>query len=297
MQPKLIIHGGAWNIPGEYEKDHLNGIEKALSSSFPILLDGGTALEAVEKAVNILELDPTYDAGKGAFLNERGEIELDAIIVDGRTIDFGAVAGVKNILNPVSLARKVMEHTEHKFLIGEGANRFAMKMGFETVNTEVLLTERELAFFNKIKADPNFKTRIPFDHPSDTVGAVALDKYGNLAAATSTGGTPRKMQGRVGDSPVLGAGAYADNGIAAASTTGWGEGIMRALLAYRVVAMIQSHAPEYVVKESLRFMKSKMNGLGGIIGINSSGNFFYGYNTPKMAFGYQSQDDYYLHIK
>ncbi|NNF35245.1 MAG: asparaginase [Saprospiraceae bacterium] len=297
MVPKLIIHGGAWNIPIEYEKDHLDGIREALTRVYPLLLDGASALDSVEQAVNILEANPTYDSGRGAFLNHVGGIELDAIIVDGRDINFGAVAGVKNILHPVTLARRVMERTEHCFLIGQGANEFARKEGFEILDTQDLLTERELEFYNKIKSDPNFHTKIPFDHPSDTVGAVAKDKDGNLAAATSTGGTPRKLQGRVGDSPILGAGAYADNVLGAASTTGWGEGIMRAMLAFRVVDRLKDKGKEASVEEALSFMKNRIDGLAGIIGITPGGEYFYGYNTPKMAFGYMDTRKVFLHIK
>jgi len=297
LVPKLIIHGGAWNIPIEYEKDHLDGIREALTSVYPLLLDGVSALDGVEHAVNILEANPTYDSGRGAFLNIVGGIELDAIIVDGRNIDFGAVAGVKNILHPVTLARRVMELTEHCFLIGQGANAFAEKEGFKMLDTQDLLTERELDFYNKIKSDPNFHTKIPFDHPSDTVGAVAMDMDGNLAAATSTGGTPRKLQGRVGDSPILGAGAYADNNLGAASTTGWGEGIMRTMLAFRVVDRLNDKGKEASVEEALKFMKNKIDGLAGIIGIDPRGEYFYGYNTPKMAFGYMDTKGSILHIK
>ncbi len=223
MQARLILHGGAWNIPAEQVPAHLQGRQQALEKTYPQLLHGASALDAVENAVRLLELDPTFDAGRGAFLNEIGEIELDAIIMDGRQLDFGAVAALQNILHPVSVARQVMEKTEHCFLVGKGAQRFAAQCGFAEEQPESLLTERELTFFHQIQNNPDFRPHHPFGaSPSDTVGAVALDRYGNLAVATSTGGTPRKLVGRVGDSPVPGAGAYADNDLGAASTTGWG---------------------------------------------------------------------------
>lgn len=290
MKPKCIIHGGAWNIPEPYESDHIEGIKKALMAVYPQLLKGISAIDAVEMAVNVLEEDPTYDAGRGAFLNAQGEIELDAIIVDGRNIDFGAVAGIKDMLHPVSVARAVMDHTEHCFLIGQGANEFALRRGFEEMPVEELLTARELEYYWKIKNDPHFLTHLPFDHPSDTVGAVVLDVNGNIAAATSTGGTPRKMAGRVGDSPLLGAGAYADNTIGGVSTTGWGESIMRSLLAKRTIDLLEDLSPEEAVEKSLAMLKDRFNGLAGMIGITASGEYFKGYNTPKMAYGYIEDD-------
>ena len=298
MKPRCIIHGGAWNIPDPYEADHIKGIQVALEKVYPELLKGISALDAAEKLVNVLEEDATYDAGRGAFLNAQGGIELDAIIVDGRNINFGAVAGLKNMLHPVSVARAVMEHTEHCFLIGQGANDFAVKRGFEELPIEELLTERELQYYQKIKDDPHFLTHLPFDHPSDTVGAVVLDVYGNIAAATSTGGTPRKRAGRVGDSPLLGAGAYADNEIGGVSTTGWGESIMRSLLAKRVMDLIASNDPETAVEKSLEILRNRFSGLAGVIGITATGAYFKGYNTPKMAYGYVELDGSIItHIK
>ena len=296
-RPKLIVHGGAWNIPEVYERAHLAGVNKALGSVYPLLEEGMTALDSVEQAVNILESDPTYDAGRGAFLNAVGEIELDAIIVDGSEINFGAVAGVKNIMHPVSLARKVMDNTEHCFLVGEGAYQYAITCGYEIYDPKDLLTDRELAYYNQIRLDPHFKTHFPFDLPSDTVGAVAMDIHGNIAAATSTGGTPRKLQGRVGDSPILGAGAYADNGKGGVSTTGWGESIMRSMLAKYVIEQLTFYAPMESVRHSLIYLQHKFKGLGGVIGVTSEGEYFFGYNTPKMAFGYVEKGKTRVSIK
>lgn len=286
MKPKLIIHGGAWNIPDIYEAAHIIGIKKALNTVYPLLKEGMNALDAVEKAVNILEEDETFDAGKGAFLNKSGEIELDAIIVDGTTINFGAVGGVRNVLHPITLARKVMDNTEHCFLVGKGANIFAESQGINILPSEDLLTDRELEYHEKIKVDPNFRTHYPFALPKDTVGAVAMDCEGNFAAGTSTGGTPRKLPGRVGDSPIFGAGAYADNEIGACSTTGWGESIMRAILAKRVIDGLEHHIPNISVQNALHYIDAKFSGKAGIIGITAYGSYFHGYNTPKMAYGY-----------
>ena len=288
MIPKLIVHGGAWNFPKETGQAHRNGVKYAVETIYPLLLDGMSALDAAEKAVNILEEDPTYDAGKGAFLNEIGEIELDAMIMDGRDLSFGAVAAIQNFLHPVSIARKVMEKTEHCLLVGKGAQSFAQAEGFSILASEELLTERELTFFQKIQNDPSFRTYHPFDmnKPSDTVGAVVMDHHGNLAAATSTGGTARKKQGRVGDSPIVGAGAYADNQLGAVSTTGWGESIMKVLLAKALCDLFSKYSPIKAAIKSIDILEKRVSGLGGVIGINAAGNYAFAHNTPKMAFAY-----------
>lgn len=287
MIPKLIVHGGAWNIPEEYEAAHLNGVEKAIAETYPKLAAGCSALDAVEMAVNTLEADPTFDSGRGAFLNERGEVELDAMIMDGRDLSLGAVAALQNILHPVSVARKVMEQTEHCLLVGAGALLFAKKMGFEELPPQALLTERELSFFHEIKNNPDFLTHQPFKaSPSDTVGAVAMDSAGNFAAATSTGGTARKLVGRVGDSPIPGAGGYADNELGAVSTTGWGESIMKVLLAKTVVDAFGQMPGMEAARHGISILEKKVKGLGGAIGIDPSGNYGFHHNTPKMAFAY-----------
>lgn len=291
MKTKLIVHGGAWNIPENLLADHLKGVQKAIEAVAPRLEAGMTALEAVEAAVNIMEADPTFDAGRGAFLNAAGEIELDAIIMDGRNLDAGAVAAIQNLLHPVSVARKVMEESEHVLLVGAGAQHFAEKQGFETLDPRELLTERELTFFQSIKDDPDFHTRDPFDQaPMGTVGAVARDKYGNLASATSTGGTPRKLPGRVGDTPIIGAGAYADNISGAVSATGWGEAIMKTLLSKTACDYMVTMPANTAVETAVTLLKDRVNGLGGLIAIDSSGHYGIAFNTPKMARAYIDSD-------
>lgn len=291
MPIRLIVHGGAWNIPPHLHADHLHGVRTAIEQIYPKLVQGITALDAVEQAVNILEADPTYDAGRGAFLNELGEIELDAMIMDGQNLDFGAVSALQNILHPVSVARKVMEKTEHCYLTGQGAQAFAKKTGFKELHPQELLTERELEFYHKIKNEPTFRTHHPFEfRPSDTVGAVAMDAHGNLAAATSTGGTARKMQGRVGDSPIAGAGGYADNQSGAVSATGWGESIMRILLSKTVCdAFLQQNAID-AAQFGIDLLQKRVQGMGGVIGIDRMGNYAFAYNTPFMAYAYQAED-------
>ena len=291
MPIRLIVHGGAWSIPDDMDKAHLNGVQKALELVYPALQAGVSALDAVEQAVNILEEDPTFDAGRGAFLNDLGEIELDAIIMDGRDLAFGAVAAVQNLLHPVSLARQIMTRTDHSMLVGKGAQAFAKAIGFKALDPTALLTERELAYYHQIKKDPHFKSHHPFEPlPSDTVGAVAMDRHGNLAAATSTGGTPRKMAGRVGDSPIVGAGAYADNQTGAVSTTGWGESIMKVLLAKTVCDRMEHTNAEEAAKYGIQVLREKGQGYGGLIGITPKGDYSFAYNTEKMAWGWVEED-------
>ena len=291
MKPKLIVHGGAWNIPTELDTDHIRGVKQAVEKIYPQLENGISALDAVESAVNILEENPVFDAGRGAFLNENGEIELDAIIMDGATLNFGAVAAIQNILHPASVARSVMEYTEHCFLVGHGAQIFARKMEIPELDPQALLTEREKAFYEKIKTDSQFHTRQPFDQqPMGTVGAVALDKNDNLAAATSTGGTPRKMAGRVGDTPIAGAGAYADNQSAGVSATGWGESILKVLLSKTVCDLLKDLPLQKAVQSSIKILEQRVNGLGGVIAISKDGEYGLAHNTPKMAFAYVDED-------
>ena len=292
MPLRLIVHGGAWDIPADQEGAHLAGVEQAIAQVWPQLQGGCSALDAVEAAVSILEEDPTFDAGRGAFLNAAGEIELDAMIMDGRTLDFGAVAAVQNLLHPVQVARRLMEGAEFRFLVGKGAQSFARDQGFAELPPESLLTERERIFFNAIRNDPHFRSHHPFGaHPRDTVGAVAMDQEGNIAAATSTGGTPRKWPGRVGDSPVPGAGAYADNQSGGVSATGWGESILKVLLSKCVTdGMERGLYAEAASQAAIKRLEKRVQGLGGVIAIDRHGHYGWAYNTPKMAFAYWDVD-------
>src|SRR3972149_11465143 len=241
--PVIVVHGGAWDIPKATWPAHVTGCRLGCLAGLEVLQSGGSALDAVEAAVRQLESGPTFDAGCGSFLNEDGKVELDASIMEGATLKAGAVAAVQRLLHPVSLARRIMEKTDHLLLVGAGAEKFARKMGMKFCPTSALLTGRELELWKKLKKKRAFHAKTVFSgRPNGstslttkrgTVGAVALDAYGNLAAATSTGGTPRKMAGRVGDTPVIGAGTYADNTQGAVSCTGWGEGIMRICLPRR----------------------------------------------------------------
>ncbi len=292
MKPRLIVHGGAWDIPDEFVDAHVAGVRQAIEEIYPMLEDGMSALDAVEKAVNILELDPTFDAGRGAFLNAKGDIELDALIMDGKELDFGAVAAVANLMHPVSLARKVMDANDFCILVGEGAMQYAKECGFDEVDPKELLTERELNFYNKIKNDENFTPIDAFSGkgPSDTVGAVALDKNGNLACATSTGGTPRKHPGRVGDSPIIGAGGYADNELGAASSTGYGESLLRVMLCKTACDGLRAFSPMKAAQDSMEVLKRRGHGFGGVIIISPNGEYGFAHNTPRMAFAYADDE-------
>lgn len=253
----------------------------------------GTLLstDAVTQAVVSLENDPTFDAGRGAFLNNIGEIELDASIMNGQNLDSGAVAAIGNFRNPILIACKVMETTEHVLLAGKGAEQFAVESGFAPCKTDDLLVGRELERYKQLLLNKEFEAKQVFEsHPKGTVGAVAIDKDGNVAAATSTGGTPKKMQGRVGDTPIIGAGTFADNELGAASCTGWGESIMKVLLAKTACDMLNvSGSAEEACESSIKVLENKVSGRGGVILISSNGEIGFAFNTPRMAFAYKEK--------
>ena len=294
MEPAIIVHGGAWGIPDDVVGAHLKGVSAGVEAGHDILKKGGRALDAVEAAVVVLEDDPTFDAGKGAFLNRIGEVELDAIIMDGSDLRAGSVAAVRNIQNPVNLARAVMERSSQVLLVGAGANLFAEAVGIPECRTEDLLVGRELARWKRIKKrKKKFQVREIFESIQrgpgtgsrrGTVGAVAIDRRGNLAAATSTGGVPHKLPGRVGDSPIIGAGAYADDLSGAVSATGWGEPIMRVVLSKTACdLMARGMGPTPAGRLALAIMKRRVDGLGGLVGIDRRGRVGFSYSTPRMA--------------
>ena len=291
---RLMVHGGAWAIPDSMVDAHLAGCRAAAEEGGRVLSGGGSALDAVEAAIRTMEEDPTFDAGRGSFLNREGAVEMDAIIMDGARLRAGSVAAVRNILHPVTLARMVMERTDHVLLVGEGANLFAAEMGIEATPEEELLVGRELERWRKLRKDPRFRARVIFEPPSappswdvpgDTVGAVALDAEGALAAGTSTGGTPKKRMGRVGDSPLVGAGAYADNATGAVSATGWGEPIILSCLSRRVLEFMErGMGPAQASRVALDEMLDRHEGRGGVILVTPDGTMTAAFNTPRMAY-------------
>ena len=237
MSIAIIVHGGAWDIPLELHADHIAGCRAATEAGWAVLSRGGTALDAVEAAVRVLEDAPVFDAGRGSHLSQDGLVELDAGIMDGATLAAGAVASVKRIANPISLARRVLAENHHVFFVGEGAERFAVENGIPLCDPADLVVERERQLWTDRRNSDVMPVMEPA-HASDTVGAVAVDDHGNVAVGNSTGGTFYKRPGRVGDTPLIGCGLYADNDLGAAACTGVGEHIIKTVLAKSTVDQI-----------------------------------------------------------
>jgi len=256
-----------------------------------MLAAGSSALDAVEAAVVTMEDDETFDAGRGSFLNADGQVELDAGFMNGADLNVGAVAGVQFIRNPIRLARAVMEKSEHVLLIAQGAQRFAHKLGFPTCDLTDLAVPREFERWQKLLYDKDYSTRQAFTRPADTVGCVALDEAGHIAAGTSTGGTPNKMPGRVGDVPMVGCGFYADDELGGASSTGWGESIAKVILARLALHCLQeSDDPQTAAQAAIQTLSHKVNGVGGIILLTPEGRPGWHYNTPHMAYAFRCTD-------
>jgi beta-aspartyl-peptidase (threonine type) len=290
MKPAIIVHGGAWDIPPDLHEAHRQGCSRAAEEGYALLNQGKGALDAAEAAVRLMEEDSTFDAGRGAFLNADGEVELDAIIMEGDELRMGAVGAVQHILHPITLARAVMEKTQHCLLVGDGALRFAESIGMDTVQVPELLTCRELERWKAIRAEKAFEQREVFEDAvsryerKGTVGAVALDSKGTIVAATSTGGTPNKLAGRVGDSPLVGCGNYADSRFAGVSATGWGESIMKVVLAKRVCDNVERGLQPFEAgNEAISHLKARVDGLAGVIVLTKTGTMAHAFNTPYMA--------------
>ncbi len=280
----IVIHGGAGtilkkNMSAEAEEAYKEKLSEALGAGSKILEDGGTSLDAVTAAVNVMEDSPLFNAGKGAVFTAEGKNEMDASIMDGSNLMAGAVAGVSTVKNPVLAARAVMEKSPHLMLAGEGADEFAKNHGIEIVDSSYFFTQRRWESYKRANKNKY-----------GTVGAVALDKDGNLAAATSTGGMTNKMKGRIGDSPIIGAGTYADNKGCAVSATGHGEYFMRNVVAYDINALMKysgislKEAANYVIMKKLK----DQGGDGGIIAVDRAGNFVMTFNTAGMYRAYRN---------
>jgi beta-aspartyl-peptidase (threonine type) len=287
----LVLHGGAWDIPDELVAPHKKGLGAALQAGWDVLKKKGSAVDAVEAAILVMEDDETFDAGRGSFINAAGEVELDASIMNGATFRAGAVAAVQNIPHPITLARAIMEKSEHVLLVGMGASRFARENKITTCSQDALITMRELDRWRALQAGEGFTTRDAFHKkkaPSGTVGAVARDFKGNVAAGTSTGGTPNKYPGRVGDSPLIGCGTYADNSVGAVSTTGWGEAMIKVVMAKTVIDLMERNHLDTpgAVREAIGLLERKTEGFGGIIALDKDGEIGIAYNTPRMARAY-----------
>jgi beta-aspartyl-peptidase (threonine type) len=357
--PILLVHGGAWAIPADAAAAHESGVRHALQAGYKILSSGGSALEAVETAVALLEDDPTFDAGRGSFLTSDGRVQLDALLMDGGRMKAGGVACVERLRNPIRAARLVLERSQHVYFVGPGAEQFAASHGMPLIDNSDLVLPREVERLKIAQArhaaglqDETFsgpEAELPADvlhddkgpetavkgtgfspyigpagqtgalasegsssegstkpgapgldseswetknphnpgfRSHDTVGAVALDTRGNLAAGTSTGGTLNKTPGRVGDSSLIGCGCYADNLSAAVSLTGWGEPIMKLVLGkWATDRVAQGTAPEIAAREAIAYLNNRLGGHGGIILLGPDGRFGLAHNTPAMAWG------------
>jgi L-asparaginase / beta-aspartyl-peptidase len=287
----LVIHGGAGNITkANLSTDIAAQFEAKLSEVLKhgdsILKAGGTSLDAVESCVRMMEDCPLFNAGKGAVFNAEGKNELDAAIMDGKTGLAGAVAGVTTIRNPISAARAVMEKSPHVMLSGKGAETFAAEQGLEIVSPEYFFTQSRWDAY--LKAKTNYDSLDALDKKHGTVGCVALDKFGNLAAATSTGGMTFKKFGRIGDTPVIGAGTYADNNTCAVSATGHGEFFIRNVVAYDIAAIMKykGFSLAEAANEVIMVKLKKLGGTGGIIAVDKNGNIAMPFNTNGMFRGY-----------
>ncbi len=298
--PVLVVHGGAWAMPDDMVEAHLRGVNNAIAAGWRVLERSGSALDAVEEAVVIMEDDETFDAGRGSFLNRNGRVQLDALIMDGATLRAGGVGCVEHLRNPVRAARKILSESPHVYFVAEGAEKFAAEHGIPLCKNEELIIPREVERLREYQAelaqrndrqDGNdlFAANDDVAISHDTVGAIALDRNGNIAAATSTGGTLNKAPGRLGDSSLIGCGCYADNESAAASTTGWGEPIMKLVLAKWAADRIAAgNLPEWSAKEAMNYLKQRVNGHGGIIVLDREGRIGIAHNTPRMAWGYKT---------
>ncbi|HTW44466.1 MAG TPA: isoaspartyl peptidase/L-asparaginase [Acidobacteriaceae bacterium] len=302
--PVLLVHGGAWAIPDDMLEAHEQGVFDALQAGYSLLERGASAIDAVEAAVARMEDDGTFDAGRGSFLTRDGRVQLDALLMDGATLRAGGVACVERLRNPIKAARLVMDRSPHVYFVGAGAEEFAQSQGMKLVDNSELVTERERERLAAAQAkeragmpdltfagdDKSRETAVDVDAPGfeshDTVGAVALDTQGRIAAGTSTGGTLNKAPGRVGDSSLIGCGCYADNASAAVSLTGWGEPIMKLVLGKWATDRVQQGvSPEQAAPEAIAYLYRRLGGHGGIILLGPDGRYGIAHNTPRMAWG------------
>jgi beta-aspartyl-peptidase (threonine type) len=287
----LVVHGGAWAIPDDMVAAHLNGVSNARAAGWRVLERGGSALDAVEETIVVMEDDETFDAGRGSFLNRDGKVQLDAFIMDGATLRGGGVGCVERLRNPVRAARKILSDSPHVYFVAEGAERFAVEHGIALCRNEDLIIPREIERLREYQShlEEHCADLFAPTISHDTVGAVALDRDGNIAASTSTGGTLNKAPGRLGDSSLVGCGCYADNSSAAASTTGWGEPIMKLVLAKWAADRVASGSlPDWAAKEAMNYLKQRVNGHGGIILLDREGRFGIAHNAPRMAWAFQT---------
>jgi beta-aspartyl-peptidase (threonine type) len=305
MKPSLIVHGGAWDIPDESVEACQSGCQRALTAGWAVLSAGGTGLDAVEAAIVVLENDPVFDAGYGSHLNLDGKVECDAIVMDGGTLRAGSAAALQRMHNPVKLARKILENCPHMMLVGEGAERYAKAQGMALCDPKELITETEWEAWQRCRKDSHAAANHR-GHEQGTVGAVAIDAHGGLFAATSTGGTCCKLPGRVGDSPLIGCGCYADAEAGGVSCTGYGEAIMKVVMAKAATDELRRQSaptarPEtangetgtyamQVARGTIAMFAKRTQATAGLILLDRDGNPGHAFNTPRMAYGYVAAD-------
>lgn len=293
----IVIHGGAGTILKENMSDSLEAaykakLKEAISAGYEILKNGGTSLEAVTHTINVMEDSPLFNAGKGAVFTHEGSNELDASIMDGATLNAGAVAGVKHIKNPIDLARDVMQKSEHVMLYGAGAEEFAKTLGYKLMDTSYFYTKNRYESLQRVleKEKSKNEKKVSFEDSYiknskfGTVGCAALDKHGNLAAGTSTGGMTNKRWNRIGDAPIIGAGTYANNKTCAVSSTGWGEYFIRSVVAYDISALMEYKGMtlQEAASEVIQKKVPALGGDGGIVAIDKDGNVAMEFNTSGM---------------
>jgi len=296
----IIIHGGAGtilkkNMTDEKEAAYKAKLEEAIKVGHTILKNGGTSQEAVIKTIQVMEESPLFNAGKGAVFTNAGTNELDASFMDGKTLNAGAVAGVKDVKSPIELDVKVMTDSEHVMLSGEGASTFAKEKGLEIVDPSYFYTERRFKSLQRIidrektQLDHDDKTAVFYDSDIKnakfgTVGCVALDKNGNIAAGTSTGGMTNKRWGRIGDAPIIGSGTYANNNTCGVSSTGWGEYFIRSQVAYDISAQMeyQQKSLKEATTDVIQNKLTKLGGTGGVVALDKNGNMSFEFNTAGM---------------
>jgi beta-aspartyl-peptidase (threonine type) len=308
MKPSLIVHGGAWDIPEEAVAACKSGCHRALAAGWSVLTGGGAALDAVEAAIVVLEDEPVFDAGFGSHLNLDGRVECDAIVMDGATLRAGAAAGLQRIRNPIRLARAILEKSPHMMLVAQGAERFAKEHGIPLCAPEELVSAAEREAWSHCKGDKH-AAQHHRGHEQGTVGAVAMDRNGRIFAATSTGGTCCKLPGRVGDSPLIGCGCYADAEAGAASCTGYGEAIMKIVMAKAAVDFLRrpvtcvdpsssescnNSAADLAARDAVHLLAKRTRATGGLILLDRHGSPGFAFNTPRMAYGYVAPDGIFV---
>jgi beta-aspartyl-peptidase (threonine type) len=309
MKPSLIVHGGAWDIPDEAIDACQSGCHRALTAGWSILSSGRSALDAIEAAIIVLENDPVFDAGYGSHLNLDGRVECDAIVMDGATLRAGSAAVLQRIRNPIKLARKILETCPHMMLVSEGAERYAKSNSIPLCDPKELIAETEWEAWQQCKKDTHAAAHHR-GHEQGTVGAVAIDQTGALFAATSTGGTCCKLPGRIGDSPLIGCGCYADSEAGGVSATGYGEAIMKIVMAktatdfLRNTSTVTAQSPTtsrsspssamQAAQDTIALFAKRTQATAGLVLLDRNGNPGFAFNAPRMAYGYVSPDGSFL---